>query len=92
MFPPEKTDDPYRMLQGVLGSLARAGSIFRQDVLVEPEEQDLKVTLYLGDRIPPRGFEPMRAYMRGYARECGWKIQGLYATKRYVRFMLAKAE
>lgn len=79
------------MLQGVLGSISRAGPIFRQDVLIAPEEQDLKVTLYLADRIPPRGFEPMRTFMRGYARESGWKMQGFYATKRYVRFTLAKA-
>lgn len=91
MFPPERTDDPYQLLQNVLGSVARAGSVFRQDVLVAPEEQDLRVTIGLNDRIPPNGEKPLKDYMHMYATLSGWRISGMQFRKRYVRFSLKKA-
>jgi hypothetical protein len=91
MFPPEKTDSPYELVQNILGSLSRGGGSFRQDVLVDAEEQDLVVTVGLTDAVPEGAKKPMNSYIRGYAAEAGWRATGLKLHKNYLRFTLAKA-
>ena len=78
-------------MQNVLGSLGRAGGGFRQDVLAEPEEQDLRVTVGLADAIPKEAKNAVRDFLKGYAEESGWRVKDLSLKKTYLRFKLTKA-
>lgn len=76
----------------MLGSLGRAGGGFRQDVLVDPEDQVLRVTVALTDPIPKNAKDAVRRYLNEYAKESGWQVKRLSLKHPYVRFWLSKAE
>lgn len=91
MFPPTKADTAQEVISGVLGSLSRGGGTFKQDVLVDPVDQDLVVTVGFLDAMPPAAERPMKQFLRAYARATGWRARHIKVHKNYFRFELSKA-
>ena len=93
MFPPEKTSDVGTVIQNLWGSLHRASNHLGTKSLVRPYSTGRKyyVAINLNEEIASKCLDPMKDYMRAYAKESGWTMSRFRVHRRHVDFELSLA-
>jgi hypothetical protein len=91
VFPPKVTASPEELLTNLWASVSRAGPVFRENGKVIPREgRAVECHFYFAPGgVSPAASIPLAKYMRGYARESGWKVRSLRFTKHYAALVMA---
>lgn len=77
-------------MMNVLGSLARGGGQFRQDVLLRQEDQETCFTVGYTSAPPEGATKVLPKYLRTYLRMSGWSVRSLRMKKSYFEIKIAK--
>ena len=90
MYPPKPSSSPESWVGGLHASLQRAIGVLREDVRLEPnEEEGVEVTFALLKPLPEDTKSHLRGYIRAYAKASGWSITGLQTRKSGIDFRAA---
>lgn len=94
MFPPKPTANPNEMLNNMWSSVTRGGEAFLEQGRIIPRDGDnIECVFYLAPGgVSKEAREPLKKYMRGYARASGWSMQSLKFTPRYAAFLMAPSK
>ena len=94
MVPPKKTADVTKWLEDMFSSLVRGGLEVDWDIGLDEQTTDegtFDVKARLLVPIPPGGWPGFRLYVQQYALVCGWRVEHLRQTGRFLTFRASRA-
>lgn len=76
MFPPKPSQNPQEWLNGLWSSLQRGGFHFGQEAHLElGSDGSIQMKSKMAEPLPERVRGTVTAYMKQYARACGWNLK-----------------